>query len=132
MPRPGGTRRVDGSAPGAEPGAARRIYARGADAAQRHAAVLGEDPVGRPAGRRVRVCRVAREAAPVAAVGFIGMTNSAARACAIVFLALIAAAAACGRRQQAAERTMVKYSEPRFPSYLKPPLSIDEVLPHVR
>jgi hypothetical protein len=47
---------------------------------------------------------------------------------------LVALAAACGRHDGATEATAadVRYPEPRFPSYLKPPTSIEEVLPHVR
>jgi len=58
--------------------------------------------------------------------------NTAAKACILAFAALMLAAAACGTRRQSAERAAVTYPEPRFPSYLKPPASVDEVLPHVR
>src|SRR5216684_2268087 len=60
------------------------------------------------------------------------MTNDAVRACIVAFTALIIAAAACGTRQQSAQRLAVTYPEPRFPSYLKPPASVADVLPHVR
>ena len=60
------------------------------------------------------------------------MTNGIAQACMAAFSVLILAAVACGTRQQSAERTAVRYPEPRFPSYLKPPASVDEVMPHVR
>ena len=60
------------------------------------------------------------------------MTNRIAQACVAVFSVLILAAVACGTRQQSAGRTAVRYPEPRFPSYLKPPASVDEVMPHVR
>ena len=58
--------------------------------------------------------------------------SSVSSVCLVAFAALMLAAAACGARQQSAERTAVTYPEPRFPSYLKPPASIDDVLPHVR
>ena len=60
------------------------------------------------------------------------MTNAAVKACIVAFAALMLAAAACGTRQQSAERALVAYPEPRYPSYLKPPASVEEVLPHVR
>ena len=60
------------------------------------------------------------------------MTNTAARAFSLVFAALVLAAAACGSRQTAVERAAATFPEPRFPSYLRPPASIEEVLPHVR
>src|SRR5712671_4428930 len=60
------------------------------------------------------------------------MISTAAKLFIVAFAALMLAAAACGARQQSAERGAVTYPEPRFPSYLKPPASIEEVLPHVR
>src|SRR4030088_1127882 len=60
------------------------------------------------------------------------MTNDAVRACIVAFTALIVAAAACGTRPPPARRLAVRYPEPRFPSYLKPPASVEDVLPHVR
>src|SRR5258708_40088221 len=41
-------------------------------------------------------------------------------------------AAACRRTDTARPDAAIQYPEPRYPSYLKPPASIDEVLPHVR
>src|SRR5436189_1305407 len=60
------------------------------------------------------------------------MTNTTAKACLFAFAVLLVAAAACGTRQTAFQRAARTFPEPRFPSYLKPPASIDEVLPHVR
>src|SRR5918911_3864573 len=60
------------------------------------------------------------------------MTNKLAQACVAGFGTLVLAAAACGTHQSSGERAITKYPEPRFPSYLKPPGSIEEVLPHVR
>jgi hypothetical protein len=60
------------------------------------------------------------------------MTNIAVKACVLAFAALMLAAAACGTRQRSAERAAVTYPEPRFPSYLKPPATLEDVLPHVR
>jgi len=49
------------------------------------------------------------------------------------FCILIALAAACRPSPKAVDTaTSVRYPEPRFPSYLRPPASVDEVLPHVR
>src|SRR6516162_6863145 len=53
-----------------------------------------------------------------------------ARAVLVGVAALAVYAAACGRTDSA--RPAIRYPEPRYPSYLKPPASIDEVLPHVR
>src|SRR4051794_39105127 len=61
-----------------------------------------------------------------------GMTNATVKICLAAFAVLILAAAACGTRQQATQRAAVTYPEPRFPSYLKPPSSLEDVLPHVR
>ena len=49
-------------------------------------------------------------------------------------MAAAIASGACGGRQEAAGTTpgAEPYPEPRFPSYLKPVSSVDEVLPHVR
>jgi len=47
-------------------------------------------------------------------------------------VSLIVYAAACGRSNTAVPAASIQYPEPRYPSYLKPPTSIDEVLPHVR
>jgi hypothetical protein len=45
----------------------------------------------------------------------------------------LALAAGCRSSHQPADGTgAARYPEPRFPSYLKPPASVDEVLPHVR
>lgn len=61
------------------------------------------------------------------------MVNTAAKSCLVIFSALLLAAGARSPGQRNAERAAaVAYPEPRFPSYLKPPASIDEVLPHVR
>jgi hypothetical protein len=60
-----------------------------------------------------------------------GVADRAVRACIASFSALIVVAAACGTRQPA-QRLAVTYPEPRFPSYLKPPASVEDVLPHVR
>src|SRR5437588_575877 len=49
-----------------------------------------------------------------------------------LLVALAAAAAACGSKENASSKTPARYPEPRYPSYLKPPASVDEVLPHVR
>ena len=46
--------------------------------------------------------------------------------------AIMLYAAACGRSNSGQSPTAIQYPEPRYPSYLKPPTSIDEVLPHVR
>ena len=54
-------------------------------------------------------------------------------AAALVAAVAISYAAACGRGDTAQPaRAAIQYPEPRYPSYLKPPASIDEVLPHVR
>src|SRR5712692_11892196 len=45
---------------------------------------------------------------------------------------LVVCAAACGGKENAPADGVVQYAEPRYPSYLKPPSSIDDVLPHVR
>src|SRR5262249_608907 len=50
----------------------------------------------------------------------------------VALTTLIVAAVACGAHQRAADRAAIAYPEPRFPSYLKPPSSIDDVMPHVR
>src|SRR5262245_12172636 len=55
-----------------------------------------------------------------------------ARACIFALAVLMLAAAACGARQTPAEKAALTFPGPRFPSYLKPPGSVDEVLPHVR
>src|SRR5690348_4659607 len=50
-------------------------------------------------------------------------------------LLAVAALADCGRgttQQNAAAPAAESYPEPRFPSYLKPVSSVEEVLPHVR
>jgi len=61
------------------------------------------------------------------------MVNTTAKICLVIFSALLLAAAACGTGPRNAERMVgVQYPEPRYPSYLKPPSTIDEVLPHVR
>jgi len=61
------------------------------------------------------------------------MVNTTAKICLMIFIALLLAAAACGTGPRNAERMVaVQYPEPRYPSYLKPPSTIDEVLPHVR
>src|SRR5262249_22124200 len=61
------------------------------------------------------------------------MIRSAASALVVAFSVLLVAAAACSTSRHGAERAVtVTYAEPRFPSYLKPPASVDEVLPHVR
>ncbi len=61
------------------------------------------------------------------------MTKIAAKIVLALFCALVLAAGACGRGQSSAERAAaVRYPGPRYPSYLKPPASIEEVLPHVR
>jgi hypothetical protein len=53
-----------------------------------------------------------------------------------IVVLLLAAAAACGRGAAPgsgpASGAPVTYPEPRFPSYLKPVSSVDEVLPHAR
>jgi len=42
-------------------------------------------------------------------------------------------ATACRRTEDGVRpAAAIQYPEPRYPSYLKPPTSIDEVLPHVR
>src|SRR5204862_5761070 len=46
--------------------------------------------------------------------------------------AVVMYAAACGRATPSSSMADAQYPEPRYPSYLKPPASIDEVLPHVR
>src|SRR5712692_11220841 len=46
--------------------------------------------------------------------------------------ALVLWTGACGRKEDAPPAARVQYAEPRYPSYLKPPSSIDDVLPHVR
>src|SRR5438093_5857456 len=146
MPRPRGAGRVNRTAPRPEPAAARGIRPRDPEAAQRDAAVQREAVVGRGARGRARVCRRAATTARAHEVkrrrltprsgdprlSVNGMTNRAAKACVLSFAALILAAAACGARQPSAERAAVMYPEPRFPSYLKPPASVEEVLPHVR
>jgi hypothetical protein len=60
------------------------------------------------------------------------MTNTLARISLCLLAALIIGAAACGTKQSPTAGGVVKYPEPRFPSYLKSPSSVDEVLPHVR
>ena len=60
------------------------------------------------------------------------MTGTATRIFIVASCALALAAACAQQRSGARPAAKVQYSEPRFPSYLKPPTSIDEVLPHVR
>src|SRR5262249_32238628 len=61
-----------------------------------------------------------------------GRTTAAATACTLAFAVLMLAAAACGTRPTPAGTAAVTFPGPRFPSYLRPPATIDEVLPHVR
>src|SRR5713226_6101175 len=49
-----------------------------------------------------------------------------------VIAALVLWTAGCGRKENGRLDAPIQYAEPRYPSYLKPPSSIDEVLPHVR
>jgi hypothetical protein len=65
------------------------------------------------------------------------MTNTVTRSAKWLGIAAATiAAAACGGAQKtaapAAKEAAVQYPEPRYPSYLKPVSSIEEVLPHVR
>src|SRR5512138_884905 len=61
------------------------------------------------------------------------MIDRAASLAVVIFSALLLSAAACGTSRRSAERAAkVTYAEPRFPSYLKPPSSLEDVLPHVR
>src|SRR5260221_8365526 len=54
-------------------------------------------------------------------------------AAALVAAVALSYAAGCGGGDTAQPaRAAIQYPEPRYPSYLKPPASIDEVLPHVR
>src|SRR5689334_18149364 len=46
--------------------------------------------------------------------------------------AIILYAAACGQTNSSRSVSAIQYPGPRYPSYLKPPTSIEEVLPHVR
>ena len=54
-------------------------------------------------------------------------------ALAAVVLATLAAGG-CGRKETTAGRAepAVQYPEPRYPSYLRPVSTIEEILPHVR
>src|SRR5439155_8373344 len=60
-----------------------------------------------------------------------GMTKASAAGLAGV-AAVVMYAAACGRATPSSSMADARYPEPRYPSYLKPPTSMDEVLPHVR
>ena len=51
------------------------------------------------------------------------------RPCLLFVAALVAG---CGGRSPAAPDADVRYPEPRFPSYLRAPGSVEEILPHVR
>jgi hypothetical protein len=65
------------------------------------------------------------------------MTNKRARCAALAGIIVAAASAgACGRSKPQPDSSSadaaIQYPEPRYPSYLKPVSTIDEVLPHVR
>jgi hypothetical protein len=61
-------------------------------------------------------------------------THSARRALLMAAITSLLVVGACSRASQpdTADQTVPQYPEPRFPSYLKPVSTIDEVLPHVR
>ena len=59
-----------------------------------------------------------------------GMTKGRVASAAVAVVNLYAVA--CGRADSRRADTPIQYPEPRYPSYLKPPTSIEEVLPHVR
>jgi hypothetical protein len=61
-----------------------------------------------------------------------GMTNEKTAAVLLAGVALALAAGCRSSHAPDAETGAARYPEPRFPSYLKPPASVDEVLPHVR
>ncbi len=64
------------------------------------------------------------------------MTNTMTRSAILTaIVAVVLTAGACGGGKPAAPVTTesaVQYPEPRYPSYLKPVSSVEEVLPHVR